>query len=287
MDQPSLEEDRPYLRPERRSFPWLEAAIAIFLAAGTIYLFYYFQSGREPRPAPVAKAPPPAVPQAEAPPPTRNPLPDSDAKLPTLANSDSMMRDSIAGLIGRKAFDDLVVPDQLIPRIVATVDNLPRRSAPRRMMPLHPVKGPFITAGASATDLAIDRANYRRYSIYLHAMEAIPSRSLVWIYVQSYPLFQKAYEDLGYGGRYFNDRLVEAIDDLLAAPQVQGPVRLLQPKVFYEFADPELETRSAGQKILIRMGPENAARAKAKLQEIREALAQPPSTAPERPAKQN
>jgi hypothetical protein len=197
------------------------------------------------------------------------------------------MRDSIAGLIGRRAFDDLVVPDQLIPRIVATVDNLPRRSAPRRMMPLYPVKGPFITAGASATDLAIDRANYRRYSIYLHAMEAIPSRSLVWIYVQSYPLFQKAYEDLGYGGRYFNDRLVEAIDDLLAAPQVQGPVRLLQPKVFYEFADPELETRSAGQKILIRMGPENAARAKAKLQEIREALAQPPSTAPERPAKQN
>jgi hypothetical protein len=197
-----------------------------------------------------------------------------------------MMRESIAGLIGRKAFDDLVVPDQLIPRIVATIDNLPRRSAPRRMMPLHPVKGPFITAGASATDQTIDPGNYRRYSMYLRAAEAIPARGLVWAYVQAYPLFQRAYEELGYGGRYFNDRLVEAIDDLLAAPEVRDPVRLVQPKVFYEFADPDLETRSAGQKILLRMGPENAARVKAKLREIREALAQPPSTAPERPANQ-
>jgi hypothetical protein len=37
----------------------------------------------------------------------------------------------------------------------------------------------------------------------------------------------------------------------------------------------ELEARSAGQKILIRMGAENARRVKAKLLEIRQALAQP------------
>jgi hypothetical protein len=39
--------------------------------------------------------------------------------------------------------------------------------------------------------------------------------------------------------------------------------------VFYEFADPELEARSAGQKILMRIGNENAARVKAKLRELR------------------
>ncbi|HYL23657.1 MAG TPA: DUF3014 domain-containing protein [Burkholderiales bacterium] len=42
--------------------------------------------------------------------------------------------------------------------------------------------------------------------------------------------------------------------------------------MLYEFADPDLETRSAGQKILLRMGPENAARVKAKLWEIRREL---------------
>jgi hypothetical protein len=40
----------------------------------------------------------------------------------------------------------------------------------------------------------------------------------------------------------------------------------------YEFDDPELEDLSAGQKLLVRMGPENAAVLKAKLREIRREL---------------
>jgi hypothetical protein len=42
--------------------------------------------------------------------------------------------------------------------------------------------------------------------------------------------------------------------------------------VLYEFADPSLEQRSAGQKMLIRMGPVNESRVKAKLRDIRRAL---------------
>ena len=76
-------------------------------------------------------------------------------------------------------------------------------------------------------------------------------------YVQLYPLFQAAYQELGYPNGYFNDRLIQAIDDMLAAPDVAAP-KLAQPKVLYEFADPALENLSAGQKILVRMGPENA-----------------------------
>jgi hypothetical protein len=37
----------------------------------------------------------------------------------------------------------------------------------------------------------------------------------------------------------------------------------------YVFADPALEARPAGQKLLIRMGPNNAAAVKAKLTELR------------------
>jgi hypothetical protein len=40
----------------------------------------------------------------------------------------------------------------------------------------------------------------------------------------------------------------------------------------YEFADPELEALSAGQKVLIRIGPENAALIKAKLRDLRREL---------------
>jgi hypothetical protein len=37
----------------------------------------------------------------------------------------------------------------------------------------------------------------------------------------------------------------------------------------YVYADPALEARPAGQKLLIRMGPENAQAVKAKLKELR------------------
>ena len=40
----------------------------------------------------------------------------------------------------------------------------------------------------------------------------------------------------------------------------------------YIYADPTLEARPAGQKLLIRMGPENAAVIKAKLVELRAAV---------------
>lgn len=271
MEQRSLEDERPYLRPEEPSiFPWIVAALAIAAAGGIGYYYYRYQPAQEAAPPPVAKTEPAPEPARPA---IANPLPETEAKsLPTLENSDSMMRESLAGLLGGKAFTDFVIPTQLVRRIVATVDNLPRRTAPRRVMPLEAVPGAFLTAGAGE-ERTTAAANSARYAPYVRAMQAVPAGPLVATYVQAYPLFQRAYEELGYPGRYFNDRLLEAIDDLLAAPELAAPAKLVQPKVLYEFADPELEARSAGQKILIRMGSDNALKVKAKLREIRQELA--------------
>ena len=117
--------------------------------------------------------------------------------------------------------------------------------------------------------MVISPGNSARYAAYVRIAQAVNAPKLVDAYVRFYPLFQRAYEELGYPKGYFNDRLIETLDDLLAAPDIKGPIKLTQPKVMYEFADPALEARSAGQKIMIRMGGENAARVKAKLREIR------------------
>jgi hypothetical protein len=173
-----------------------------------------------------------------------------------------MMRDSLAGLVGRQAFADYFIAADIVRRIVATVDNLPRATAPRRVMPLNPVPGAF----------SPDSANYARYTPYVRVFDAIEPQALVAAYVRSYPLFQRAYEELGFPGKYFNDRLMEAIDDLLETPELSAAPEYMRPRVLYEFTDPDLETRSAGQKMLLRMGPENAVRVKAKLREIRREL---------------
>jgi hypothetical protein len=50
---------------------------------------------------------------------------------------------------------------------------------------------------------------------------------------------------------------------------VAGPIKLTQPSVYYQFADPSLEELSSGQKLMIRLGSQNAAIVKEKLRVLR------------------
>jgi len=100
----------------------------------------------------------------------------------------------------------------------------------------------------------------------------VDARQAVAWYVRYYPLFQQAYRELGYPRGYFNDRLVAAIDNMLAAPDLTAPIALVRGDTYYRFVDPSLQGLSAGQKLLLRMGPANAAKLKAKLREVRAAL---------------
>lgn len=191
--------------------------------------------------------------------------------LPSLEASDGLFSGALAKLFGQKVLAGYFYPDRMIHRIVATVDNLPRHEAPARMRPLKPVSGPFLVKQDAALRV-IDPANAQRYIPYLDLLAASEARQIVDTYLQLYPLFQRAYHDLGYPKGFFNDRLVEMLDDLLAAPDISPPLALQQPKVLYEFADPGLETLSAGQKIILRMGSDNQARAKVLLRAIRSEL---------------
>ena len=115
--------------------------------------------------------------------------------------------------------------------------------------------------------------NSARYAPYMRLMEAVDAKKAAAVYVRFYPLFQEAYRDLGYPKGYFNDRLIVVIDHLLATPEVHGQIRLEQPKVLYEFADPLLKATSSGQQILLRIGHENSVKVKAKLRELRREIA--------------
>jgi hypothetical protein len=278
MEQWTARDDAPYVRRTESPAPaWILVALVILAIAGTGYYFWQQNQARAPEPPAMAQtAPrPDPAPEAAAPETMAEPAAAQRATpLPTLDNSDPMMREAVSGLVGREAFESFVYPAQLVRRIVATVDNLPRETAPRRVMPVEPVPGAMAIVGAGE-EIAIAAGNDARYTPYVRVFETLDARALVDRYVDSYPLFQRAYAELGFPNGNFHRRLVEAIDDLLAAPEVAGPVRLVRPKVLYQFADPDLEARSAGQKIMMRMGAGNAAKVKAKLREIRRELLRP------------
>lgn len=225
--------------------------------------------------------PPPAPVQVQAPPPPPPPpkpevrqvveAPPAAPPLPALADSDKLMLDALAGLVGNKSLMKFFRTDRVIRNIVATIDNLPRRRAPMSVMPVERAPGQFIVAGTE-NDPTISPKNAARYTPYVKIAQAIDAKKLVGLYVRLYPLFQQAYEELGYPKKYFNDRLIVALDDLLAAPDIREPVKLVRPNVFYLYADPDLEGRSIGQRILMRTGSRNEAILKAKLREIKQEL---------------
>ena len=192
--------------------------------------------------------------------------------LPGLDESDAVARDSIATILNGDDFLRLLVPTAVVRHIVATVDNLPRNKIAVAILPVKPAAGPFVAA-TDARGMSIASDNAARYAPYVTAAEAIDAERLAGFYFRLYPLFQQAYVELGYPDRYFNDRVIGVIDHLLAAPEPKAPVYLAQPKVVFEFADPQLESLSAGQKILVRMGADNEVRIKAKLRELRKLLA--------------
>ncbi len=196
----------------------------------------------------------------------------TEQPLPELKASDGPVAAALSALVGLDAFGQLFLSENLVRNIVATVDNLPSEKVSQRMNPVRSVPGVPATTGKGEA-LALAPANAARYAPYIRLAESVSTDRLVAFYRRHYPLFQQAYVELGYPNGYFNDRLVEAIDHLLATVEPTGPIRLTQPKVLYEFADPALEDLSAGQKVMLRIGKENRERVKAKLREIRAAVA--------------
>jgi hypothetical protein len=252
---------------------WYVAPVVLLgLAAGG--WFYYKRNEAKP-PPPVAKvvAPPVAAP---AEPEIKNPLPpaaeSAEAALPPLDESDAALRGTLAPLADAKAIDQFLVPKNLVRNIVVTVDNLARSKVAIDRRPVKPTPGSTVVITEGET-LTLSEQNFARYAPFVALVQSVDSRQLGGVYLRYYPLFQEAYEGLGYPDKYFNDRLVEVIDHLLETPEPKGPIKLLQPRVYYEYADPSLEELSAGQKALIRMGNANAAEIKKKLRELREIVA--------------
>ena len=255
----------------RKAIGWV---VAVLILASAGVLIYSWRANRStPKTAPPLTA---SKPTESAAPPIQNPVPQTgaaaSAPLPSLADSDAPVRDSLTGLIGQSAVMQLVRPDMLVRHIVVTVDNLSRKRAALQLRPVKPVPGQFAVNG-NDQHATIDPANYKRYAPYVQALQMLDMKQLATLYFHFYPLFQQSYQNLGYPNGYFNDRLVETINNLLETPDVQGDVALVRPNVMYQYADPKLEGLSAGQKVLVRIGPQNEAIVKAKLRELRAAVA--------------
>ncbi|HEX6721700.1 MAG TPA: DUF3014 domain-containing protein [Burkholderiaceae bacterium] len=264
---------------------WIAAGAALLLTAlglGGLYLWQHRM-----RPVQVAEAPAaPASAAAPAPvasePAIRHPLEAAPAaSAVTPGDAAPSWRQALIDTLGQSPVLRFVQTEDFSRRFVVTVDNLARGHAAPALWPLNTTPGRFSVSGGDGELRNIAAENARRYTPLVQWVASVDARRAAELYARMYPQLQKAYEENGYPGRYFNDRVVEVIDHLLATPEpapgaplvqlteVKGSVPSTQPWLRYEFADPQLQSLSSGQRILLRVGPQHREVLKAKLAELR------------------
>ena len=266
---------QPRPRRRQRSPGWGFVAILLCIVAAAAAWFWTTQVDA---PLPVRASVPLAHPDDGAPPAPApaaivHPPPTDAAPRPATGNE---VADALREAFGDAGVNRFLQATDFPRRLVATIDNLGRDHAPVAAWPVLPTPGRFTASPENA----------ERYRPFVDFAASLDAARVVDVYRRLYPVLQQAYRDLGFGDRSLHERVIEVTDLLLATPepaqepavamtQVKGPVQPAQPWTQYAFTDPGLQSLSAGQKILLRMGADNRHRLKAKLREIRTLLVRP------------
>jgi hypothetical protein len=224
-----------------------------------------------PKPEPVVVEP---EPEYVPPPVTIIPVEEEEEEvtpafvLPLLDNSDQLIRDGVVSLTRHEGINGWLAPNELIRKYVAFIDAIANGQVAKDPVRILAPQGPFLVRQVSETVFELDEASYDRYNFFVEVVVSLDSRRAAEFYQLVNPMLQEAYEELGYPDQKFNDVVFKAIGRLLETPIINSQIRLVRPVVMYEFEDKRLESLSAAQKQLIRMGPRNSRALQVKLSEI-------------------
>ena len=189
-------------------------------------------------------------------------------ELPSLDQSDEALFNHLRLLITPIRLG-LLNEDQFIRKFVLQVDNASRGELIYQHSPLVAPESGIEVAEGTETEFQIDQQGYARYDAYADLAEAVNTSLLVAYYQFYEPLLDEAYTELGYPEGQFRTALIQAIDQVLATPIVEGDIALDQPELNYLFNDSALESLNMLQKQMLRMGPENTQRIQLVLQQFK------------------
>lgn len=200
------------------------------------------------------------------------PVAEAAVDLPRLNDSDSFVAEKISELSSGTSLLGYLVDEQLVRRAVVLVENISRGQYPQTALPYKPIVEDMQVSSDDGRLFTMEAASYTRFDAAVAAFVALDTEQTVGLYRLLSPLLQQAYAEIGFRDAEFEQALIKAIDAVLSAPEIEGPFQLVKPSVMYLYADTRLEELANMNKQLIRLGPENSARLKAKLREFKQAL---------------
>lgn len=197
------------------------------------------------------------------------PLPEPEPE--PVDTSDGAVKTELLNLSENENLGRLMVNDALLQRFVIMTNNLADQNLAVNHQVLTPPEQPFRTFEQADKEF-IDPASYKRYTPYVDALDSMKPEAVQQLYLQYKPTIDKIFAEISGPSESFDEKLINAIDLLLDTPEVPVPIEVYTDSVMFKFKDERLESLAAPQKQLLRTGPENMRRIKAKLREIREAL---------------
>jgi hypothetical protein len=206
--------------------------------------------------------------------------------LPALNQSDVAV---VAALQGLKidGLLHMMITEEILRKFVRAVDAVEEGKIITEYRPVVSPQGTFATASFQASvatgssgeteqveQFRVSENNFKRYDIYANLLSLLNSDAAVSLYKRFYPLLNEAYQEMGVNKGNFHSVLIRAIDNILGAPEATGDIILIHPKVYFQFADPALESLPETHKLMLRMGPANESSAKSSLKDLRVKLLQ-------------
>ena len=275
--------DRPGARRRNKARPLVFALAAAALLIVLALVLRAVLRTTEPVSRPVTMAPPTEAPASTPPPATAAPGDTAPAvappaeelepetPLPALEHSDPEVRSTLSDILPSIA-QPALERDSLVRRSAALGSSFARGKLVRDKLPLPAPGGkPAIVTRGDRTYLAPE--NSTRYNALVDAVAELDVDSFARWFKRYEPLVNEAWGELGDGTTDARGALIAGLDLMLAAPDIEGDIELVQPSVFYKYADPALESLPDTQKLLIRIGPANRAVVKDKARRLRDALA--------------
>ena len=207
----------------------------------------------------VPEAPEPEVPVEVEPPPI------------SLGESDGVLAETMASINAGQLGDQFIMRPNGLERGVAIVDSLRQGAVPYKLLPVgRPSRAfPFTDNGLAVT---MDPAGFERYNGLADTVAGIDVPATLALYDLLSVAIEEAWDALGYTDMGFEDAVLSTLGAIMLTPATNVEARLIKDESNWIYEDEALESLSALQKQIMRMGPENADKIQAKARELRGAL---------------
>ncbi len=273
---------------EKLNLVWLIGALIALLPIGAaIYFLFAWQPDRSepvttkivepvtqqiPMPEPEVATLESETPQPAKP--VKPEIPDAPP-LPVLNQSDAEVIEQLSGLDSMGDISNWLNTDEIVRKLMVVADNMADGKVARKYIAIPKPKLPFKVIEKDGREY-IDPQSYARYDSYADTFDNLNLAAATQLYSRYLPLFEEAYGELGYPDRDVKERILTAIDKVLATPVILKDIEVARTTVIYKYVDPELEQLPALQKQLLRMGPRNIAIIQRKLRQLKASLPDTP-----------